>query len=103
MGTRRILPHMTGTETRHNRDESRYEGWVDGALAGFAAYELDGPRIVFTHTEVDDAYEGTGVGSAIARGALDNVREQGNLRVVSRCAFITSWIDQHPDYQDLVH
>ena len=89
-------------ETRDNPDESRYEGWVDGQLAGFAAYRLDPGRIVFTHTEVDDAYEGQGVGSTIARFALDDVRARGDLRVVPRCPFIRDWIEKHSDYQDLV-
>lgn len=93
---------MATVEGRHNADQSRYEGWVDGELAGFAAFRLDEPRIVFTHTEVGDAFEGEGVGSAIARFALDDVRERGGLRVVPRCPFIGSWIEGHPDYRDLV-
>jgi predicted GNAT family acetyltransferase len=92
---------VADVETRDNPDESRYEGWVDGQLAGFAAYRLQPGRIVFTHTEVDDAYEGQGVGSTIARFALDDVRARGDRRVVPRCPFIRGWIEKHPDYQDL--
>ncbi|MGZ4445767.1 MAG: GNAT family N-acetyltransferase [Nocardioides sp.] len=90
-------------ETTLNEAESRYEAYVDGALAGFAEVEVDGERIVFTHTEVDDAYEGRGVGGALARAALDDVRRRGTHRVVPRCPFIKAWIDKHPDYQDLLH
>jgi uncharacterized protein len=84
-----------------NEDESRYEAWVGDELAGFAAYSLDEDHIVFTHTEVDDRFEGQGVGSALARGALDEVREHETRRVVARCPFIRRWIDLHPDYRDL--
>ena len=87
----------------HNEAEGRYEAHLDGELAGSAYYELGEGRIVFTHTEVDDAFEGRGVGSALARFALDDVRARGGLRVVPRCPFIKGWIDRHPDYQDLVH
>ena len=90
-------------KTTLNESESRYEAHVDGELAGFAEFERDGDRIVFTHTEVDDAFEGKGVGSALARGALDDVRARGDLRVVPRCPFIRAWIEKHPDYDDLVH
>ena len=93
---------MATVEGRHNADESRYEGWVDGELAGFAAYELEEQAIVFTHTEIGDAFEGRGIGSAITRLALDDVRAEDGLRVVPRCPFIASWIERHPDYQDLL-
>jgi predicted GNAT family acetyltransferase len=94
---------MADVETRHNEAESRYEAYVDGKLAGSAYYDLDDERIVFTHTEVDDEYEGHGVGSTLARAALDDVRAQGDRRVVPRCPFIKEWISRHPDYEDLVH
>ena len=87
-----------------NQDQHRFEARVDGELAGFAEYRLRGDDvIIFTHTEVDDAYEGRGVGSALARQALDAVRDAGERRVVPRCPFIKAWIDRHPDYRELVH
>jgi uncharacterized protein len=82
-------------------ERMRYEARVDGALAGFAAYQLEADRIVFTHTEVDPRFEGRGVGAGLARFALDDVRASGTRRVVPRCPFIRSWIDRHPDYADL--
>lgn len=93
---------MTDVTVTDNPDESRYEAHLDGGLAGFAAYELGEDRIVFTHTEVDPAFEGKGVGSALARAALDHVRETGGLHVVPKCPFIKGWIDKHPAYRDLV-
>jgi len=78
-----------------------YQIDVDGSRAGLAAYELDGDVITFTHTEVDDAYEGQGLGSRLARYALDDARARG-LRVRPLCPFIKTWIRRHEDYQDLV-
>ena len=92
---------MAEVQTSKNEAENRYEAWVDGELAGAAYYELDEKRIVFTHTEVDDRFEGHGVGSTLARFALDDVRADGTRRVVPRCPFIKGWIDKHPDYADL--
>lgn len=90
----------------HNEAKSRYEAHLDGELAGFAEYMLTDELIVFTHTEVDSAFEGKGVGSALARGALDDVvaqRANGSERMVMpQCPFIRSWISKHPDYQPLV-
>ena len=93
---------MADVETRKNESEHRYEAYVDGELAGKAYYEVDDKRIVFTHTEVDDRFEGHGVGSTLAQAALDDVRANSTRRVVPRCPFIKSWVDQHPDYKDLL-
>ena len=82
--------------------EQRYAAYLAGALAGFAAYRLDGDTIVFTHTEVDPSFEGRGIGGALARAALDDVRAEGDLQVVPRCPFIRAWIERHPDYADLL-
>jgi len=94
---------MADVEIEHNESEQRYEASVDGKPAGFAAYQLTDLLVVFTHTEVDDAFEGQGVGSALARGALDDVRRRGSRKVLPLCPFIKSWIEKHPDYQDLVY
>ena len=84
-----------------NPGQNRYDALVDGSVAGFAEYvDKDGVR-VFTHTEVDDAYEGRGVGSALARGALDDVRARGG-RLQPLCPFIRSYLDRHGEYADLV-
>ena len=65
-----------------------------------AVEESDGV-VLMPHTEVDDAEEGKGVGSALARRALDDVRAAGK-RVRPACPFVRGWIDHHPDYEDLV-
>ncbi|HVF31808.1 MAG TPA: GNAT family N-acetyltransferase [Acidimicrobiales bacterium] len=87
-----------------NQAANRYEIMVDGALAGYAEYRLDpagAGTITFTRTVVEDAFDGQGVGSRLARGALDDARGRG-LRVVAQCPFIRGWIDRHPDYADLL-
>jgi predicted GNAT family acetyltransferase len=89
------------TEVRDAEEHGRYEVLVDGALAGFAQYRDDAGVRVFTHTEVFDAFEGQGVGSALAAGALDLVRAAG-LRIVALCPFIASYVERHPEQADLV-
>jgi uncharacterized protein len=93
---------MSDVEVTDNPEESRYEARVDGELAGVAEYHLTKASIVFTHTEVRDAFEGHGVGSALARAALDDVRAKGERDVVPVCPFINGWIEDHQEYGDLV-
>ena len=85
----------------HNPDETRYEIHVGGERVGLTHYRVTPEAWVFDHTEIDDAHEGEGLGSRLARGALDDVRAQGH-RVVAECPFIRRWIAEHPDYQDLL-
>ena len=94
---------MTGDDlvVRDAPEASRYEARVDDRLAGASFYERVGNVVVFTHTEVDTAFEGQGVGGRLVRGALDDVRRQGG-QVVARCPFVRAWLERHPDYQDLV-
>jgi uncharacterized protein len=82
-------------------DDHRYEVRLGGELAGFAVYHRRGGRVFLVHTEIDPAFEGKGLGSALAKGVLDNERALGEP-VVPLCPFMRSYIDRHPDYADLV-
>lgn len=88
-------------EVVDHRQLNRYAARVGSELAGVAAYELADGLITFTHTVVEDEYGGQGVGSALARFALDDARAR-QLAVRPRCPFIQGWIDRHPAYADLV-
>ena len=82
-------------------DKHRYEAVIGSALAGICEYNLLKGAIMFTHTEVMEAYEGKGVGSALARHVLDEARASG-LQVIPVCQFIAGWIRKHPEYIDIV-
>jgi uncharacterized protein len=86
---------------RNDPEHERYVALVDGEPAGFAAYRRRPGLIAFTHTEVNARFEGRGVGSALARAALDEARGNGDV-VLPFCRFINGWISEHADYRDLV-
>ena len=92
---------MSEPEVRRNDGAGRYEIEVEGELAGYAEFQLRDGGITFSHTVVDDAYEGRGIGSRLAKAVLEDAKAQG-LRVTQRCSFIKSYIDRHPEYLDLV-
>ena len=73
---------------------------ADGTVAGFAAYSPLGSVLVMTHTEVDPAYEGHGIGSTLIQGVLDDIRAHGRT-VRPDCPFVQAFLSRHPDYQDL--
>ena len=90
-------------ETRvvDNPDEARYEIWAGEKLAGSAYYDLRGELTVFTHTEIDDAFGGQGLGKVLAAAALDDVVAKGRT-IVPVCPFIAGYLKKHPDYEDHV-
>lgn len=79
----------------------RFELRQGTALAGFVQYEGASGTLRLTHTEVMPEFEGRGVGSRLARAALDELRRRG-LKAVPQCAFIAGYIRKNPQYQDLV-
>ena len=93
-------PEVKPSDVIRNDDRNRYELSVDGKLA-VSEYNRLTNAVMLTHTEVPEALEGQGVGSALARGALDDVRAQG-LEVIPLCPFIAAFIRRHPEYLDLV-
>jgi predicted GNAT family acetyltransferase len=82
-------------------DRSRYEITVDGELVGIAEYVTREGVRVFTHTEVPGGGRGEGLGSTLAKAALDDVRARG-MKLVARCPFIAAYIRRHDEYADLV-
>ena len=79
----------------------RYELRLDGKPAGFVTYRNEPGVLVLLHTEIDDAYEGHGLGSVLAEHVLDAARSAG-LRVRPDCPFIRSYVEEHPEFADLV-
>jgi uncharacterized protein len=85
---------------RNDPARNRYELEVDGHLA-VAVYSMAPGVITFIHTEVPAELGGRGVGTTLARGALEDVRRQG-LKVVVRCSFIKAFMTKHPEFNDLL-
>ena len=84
----------------NNEKQHRFEYEEDGHVA-FAAYQLKPDVIVFTHTEVPKELGGRGIGGKLAEAALQYARAN-DLRVIPLCPFMSSYIDKHPEYKELV-
>ncbi len=92
---------MSEPTVTHAEADARYELRLGDEVVGVVAYREDGDVLDLTHTEIDPAHEGEGLGSTLARGVLDDVRRRG-VTVRPTCPFLRGWIEKHPDYQDLV-
>lgn len=86
---------------RDNAERTRYEIHARDRLAGFSDYHAQPGLVTVTHTEVDPAFEGQGVGSALVRGLLEDVRRR-DAKVLAICPFVRAYLQRHPEYADLV-
>ena len=91
----------TDMQVRNDAARNRYELVQGGEVLGYAEYEAQGDTLDFTHTQVGEEHQGEGLGERLVRGALDDVRAQGQ-KVVASCPFVDSFIRKHAEYGDLL-
>jgi uncharacterized protein len=85
---------------RHNEDESRFEAEVDGQLS-VADYQLQGDRMIFTHTYTPPALRGRGIAEKLVGTALEHARSQ-KRKVVPACSYVAVYIERHPELKPLL-
>lgn len=83
----------------HNPAAARFEASVDGLLS-VADYVLQGSVMTLHHTFVPTALRGRGVAAALVHEALAHARSQG-LKVEPSCSYVASYMQRHPETQDL--
>lgn len=87
-------------EVIDNKVRQRFELKAGDHIA-VAYYKTANGVITFTHTEVPQELSGHGVGSRLARGTLEQVRDQG-LKVIAQCPFIAAFIRKNPEFASLL-
>jgi uncharacterized protein len=88
-------------QVQDNPDGRRFEIFVDGAVAGMAAYRLRDGLVVVTHSEIDPEFRGQGLAGELARQTLDTIRARGE-QVVPLCPYFAKYVSEHPEYDDIV-
>ncbi|MCB9080767.1 MAG: N-acetyltransferase [Lewinellaceae bacterium] len=84
----------------NNPASERFEVQLAAGMA-IAEYKLIKNRLILTHTEVPVALEGQGIGSALARYALNFARER-QLEVMPLCPYMAAYMSRHPETQDIL-
>ena len=85
----------------NNREASRYESRVDGHLSVITYEARHDGSVALLHTEVAPELSGRGIGAAMVRAALEDARREG-LKVVPVCSYVTSFLERHPEYDDVL-
>lgn len=83
-----------------NAAEKRYEFDLGGGTALIEYIKAQG-FIVLTHTEVPEKYEGQGIGAALVRAVLGDLRAK-KLPMIPQCPFVAQYLHRHPEWADVV-
>ncbi|WJS99422.1 GNAT family N-acetyltransferase [Novosphingobium humi] len=85
-----------------NTEALRFEMPIEEGAMAFCTYRQDaGGAYHLLHAEVPPAFEGRGIGGALAKGVFELARAQG-LKLVPRCSFMVAWAARHPEYGDVL-
>lgn len=84
----------------HNETESRFEVKLEDD-SGILLYEMVDDVMDILSVQVPPAHRKRGIGSAIAKAALDYARDN-DLRVIPTCPFVQSFIRDNAEYGMLV-
>ena len=96
-----VVDHAERSRFEARTDDGTVVGFIDYRPARYAGEDSSPEDLEMIHAEVEPAEEGQGIGTQLAREALDQVRASGR-GVMPLCAFVSAFIRDNPDYQDLV-
>ena len=91
---------MVDYVVHRNEATHRFEIALGGKIAKID-YARSNGRLNLLHTEVPKPDEGQGIGSNLAKAALEYARAE-KLEVIPTCPFISSYIKRHPEFLDIV-
>lgn len=91
---------MENLQVENNEAESRFEINLDGATA-LIAYKKKGEIYNLYHTEVPQQFAGKGVGSALAKGTLEQIKAEG-AKIIPSCPFVSAYLKRHREYEELI-
>lgn len=88
-------------EVIHVPERSRYELRQGERAVGFVDLSSQGDVVIIPYVQVDQEFEGQGLGARLVKGALDDLLAKGK-RVVAHCGFAASVLRRHPRSADLM-
>ncbi|GAA4158967.1 GNAT family N-acetyltransferase [Chryseobacterium ginsenosidimutans] len=91
-------------EVKQNNGEKHgnFEAFIEGNRAGLMTYTWAGEeRFIIDHTEVEEAYNGKGVGKEMLLAAVDFARKNGKT-IIPLCPFAKATFQKHEELQDVL-
>lgn len=92
---------MENLKVENNESKHRFEINLPEGTA-FIQYTKQGDNVYnLYHTEVPTQFAGKGVGSALAKRTLEQIKAEGK-QIIPTCPFVAAYLKKHPEYQELV-
>ena len=91
----------TGATTTVTKESDRFTITVDGTSRRVHRDRRPRRPADFTHTEVDDAFQGRGLATILIGEALQQTRDAG-LRIVPVCSMVADYVKKHSEFDDVV-
>lgn len=100
------MAHSSELQVVHDADNTRFQLYLDGVLAGFAEYtEFESPSGAmirdFHHTVIEPEFRGRGLSSPLLHAALTQTRSDGR-HVRPTCSAVAGYIQKTPEFGDLL-
>lgn len=93
---------MIEVKQQNNEKNGSFEAFIDGNHAGLMTYTWAGEeRFIIDHTEVEEAYNGKGVGKEMLVNAVEFAR-QNNKKIIPLCPFAKATFQKNKDLQDVL-
>ncbi len=92
-------------EVQNINDDKRGLFFIEdrGKRIGKMYYTLSGPgKMTIDHTEVDDAYQGKGLGRQLVKAGVLYAREN-DLKILPLCPFAKKLFDITPAFDDVLY
>lgn len=93
---------MIEIKQNNNEKNGSFEAFIDGNHAGLMTYTWAGEeRFIIDHTEVEEAYNGKGVGKEMLLASVDFARKNGKT-IIPLCPFAKATFQKHEELQDVL-
>jgi predicted GNAT family acetyltransferase len=89
------------TLVAENPQQHRFERPINPTAMAAAYYRVANGRVVLIRTEVPTEFSGRGIGTELAQGTFELLRDSGR-KAVLKCPFMAHFFATHPEYADIV-
>ncbi|WP_346986338.1 GNAT family N-acetyltransferase [Chryseobacterium sp. POE27] len=93
---------MIEVKQNNNEKNGNFEAFIDGNHAGLMTYTWAGEeRFIIDHTEVEEDYNGKGVGKEMLLAAVDFARKNSKT-IIPLCPFAKATFQKDEEIQDVL-